>query len=626
MFTAPWTLLVLFSVPVVVGIYLFRTRTKPREVSSLFLWSDQSQSQQGGRRLERIQLPLLLLLELLALALLSVAAAGPHWKMHHYGRPTVVILDDSYSMLAEIPQADGSTRSARDKAEETLHRFFEQEAGYPIQFVLADANGSLLSSRANTANEARAVLKEWKCSSSTAAIDAAISLATRTALSGAKILVVTDHAPKEEIAEGKLRWFSFGKAQPNLAIVHANRVHNAGKDRLLVEVANLSDRETPLRMSLFDSRNNRVLQRIDQSIDAEEVLSFRLSVGDAPAPDSSESTATEQGFPVEIRLEDDALKIDNRYTLLPVARRPVRVLIEGVPSEVRLPLEKAVRTSGIAELVRERPDLIFCGRSLPEVAGEELQESATPSAETTENVQYFRQSWIVRVYSESADSAQAYVGPFTVDRSNPLTTGLSLDGVVWAGSESAPMGGLPIISAGNTPFLTEQIHRNGTREVRMQITERLSTLTISPAWPVLIWNILKIRSDQLYGIPENNIRLGSEAVFIAAPNDHEIIVTDPSGEKRTYTMRAGRTSIPALQCGIYEAKAPSGTYSFSVGTLSREESNLKHGDTGTYGGWLDEQTVQADYKKVAWMLLLAAFAILILHLFLTSRSYAVSRA
>jgi len=75
--TSPLSLIALAAIPVLVGIYLFRTRSRRYVVSSLFLWIDQQQSRQGGRQISKLQTPLLFFLELLALALLAFAAAGP---------------------------------------------------------------------------------------------------------------------------------------------------------------------------------------------------------------------------------------------------------------------------------------------------------------------------------------------------------------------------------------------------------------------------------------------------------------------------------------------------------------------------------------------------------------------
>ena len=604
MFTTPWALLALSAVPVVVGIYLFRTRARRREVSSLFLWVDQSQAQQGGRKIEKIQFPLLLLLELLILSLLAVAASGPNIKSELAARPTVIILDDSYSMQAEVPDSTGSVKSVHKRAEEDLLKFIDNDAGFPIQFILAGSTPSLVSSRAKTPAETRAVLKEWTCNSPTAAIDSAISLASRTAISGAKILVVSDHSPQVELSPGKLRWFAYGTPESNIAIVHANRVYQADKDRILVEIANKSPDPSRLQMLVLESKTKRILQRFDQPIAANETIPIRMVLGSGNQNASGDDS-------VEIQLADDALAIDNRFTLLSPVRRTVRAAIFGVPADIRLALQKAIESSGIAEIVdltaTPVPDIVFCG------------ETDDPMTGRTNEM---RTTWIVRVYTESSEpKVQSYVGPFIIDRNSPLTTGLSLDGVVWSASSERELGGLPIIAAGNVPLLTEHIMRSGEREIRMQINERLSTLTLSPVWPILVWNMLKMRSGQLYGVPTNNLRLGSEAEFIARGDDTSIELTDPLGKKRTIQVRSAKTTIPANECGLYQIKASSGDYRFSVGTLSGEESDLSRMEQGRFGSWLDEETIRTDYRPLAWILLLIALGCLTLHLILVSRSY-----
>jgi hypothetical protein len=79
--TYPLALLALASLPALAAIYLLRNRFRKRTVSSLLLWNFQVPSKSGGAKVHRLQLPLLFFLELLALALLALAAAGPHWKL-----------------------------------------------------------------------------------------------------------------------------------------------------------------------------------------------------------------------------------------------------------------------------------------------------------------------------------------------------------------------------------------------------------------------------------------------------------------------------------------------------------------------------------------------------------------
>src|ERR671933_168356 len=99
-FTHPLALLGLLSLPALAAIYWLRNRHRRLVVSSLMLWLDPREAREGGTRIRRPQTPLLFFLELLVLLLLVLAAAGPHVHTAEGTRPLVVVLDDSFSMLA----------------------------------------------------------------------------------------------------------------------------------------------------------------------------------------------------------------------------------------------------------------------------------------------------------------------------------------------------------------------------------------------------------------------------------------------------------------------------------------------------------------------------------------------
>jgi hypothetical protein len=587
MLTVPWAFLGLLSLPIVFGIYLFRTRSRRYEVSCLFLWVDRSRATQGGRRIQRLQLPFLIILEILALILLTIAAAQPMFPIESMGRPTVIILDASYSMTAETGNETSQKRAVND-----LHRMFagqigSQPIGYPIQFIIAGVKPQLLPGRAKNVTEAQEILDSWRCGSPTADLDASISLAANISTPGTKILVVTDHLPIGEITEGRVLWKSYGKRADNLAIIHASRVFQDDKDRLLLEIANLGEKSQMLRMSIVELKNQRILfQQENRTLESGQTHLIRTVL--------PQNTGT-----IEVRLDKDVLAIDNRLTILSPEQHPVRVQLDALPDDLATKLKKAVEVSGMAMLVQERPEIVF-GMQRPE----------TTTSETSA-------AWFVSIVSEN-DSAlmKPFVGPFVVDHSSPLTTGLSLDGIVWSASEETrAMNGTPIISAGTVPLLSEQHHRNGSRTLTLQINDRLSTLTTEPAFPILIWNILKYRSRQVIGITANNLKLGTEAEFVPAKGDETIEIKTPQGKSQTIVMVSGNPiKIPTEETGVFRVTATSGTYEFAVGTLSAEESNLQNLTTTTVGNWFDEETLRTEFQPFAWLLLLTTLIVMTVHL------------
>src|SRR3954471_1255715 len=145
------------------AIYLLRNRFRRRPVSSLMLWRDAREARAGGTKVRRLHTPLLFFVELVALALLCLAAAEPHVRMRHGARPLVVVLDDSFSMTA-----GGEDDSPRRRALDALAKELRANPPYPVRFVLAGDRPQLLGEPVRTRDEALAVAEGWRCRSSSA--------------------------------------------------------------------------------------------------------------------------------------------------------------------------------------------------------------------------------------------------------------------------------------------------------------------------------------------------------------------------------------------------------------------------------------------------------------------------
>src|SRR5262245_13703961 len=113
-FSFPLAFIGLLAIPMLFAIYWLRNRARVHQVSSLLLWLDERQLWEGGQRIQRLQLPLLFFLELLAILLLVLSAAGPMVRGGDSGRPLVIVLDDSFSMLA------GGADSPRNKGAKAI--------------------------------------------------------------------------------------------------------------------------------------------------------------------------------------------------------------------------------------------------------------------------------------------------------------------------------------------------------------------------------------------------------------------------------------------------------------------------------------------------------------------------
>jgi len=329
---------------------------------------------------------------------------------------------------------------------------------------------------------------------------------------------------------------------------------------------------------------------------------------------------------VEVRIADVALQIDNRAILLPSNRRAVRVALHNLPEPIASPLRRGLVASGMAQFDEWNPEICFTGGSLT------ASEQETPDLPDG--------CWLMRFYTLpdamiNGANVEAFVGPFIIDRTHSLTEGLSLEGVVWAAANDVSLPGYVMLAVGNVPLVSEQNRPNRTKILHLQIHPDLSTLTLSPGWPVLLWNILQYRAAESPGILINNVRHGTAAVFTPSPGDRdnntdELCITAPSGQIRTMSVGSNRVRLPADEVGVYTVLTTSGEYRFSVlpfangvagrfdsdSSAVRRESDLTGASSGRWGGWLDKETIESDYRNMTWLPLLIVVAILLLHLML----------
>ena len=215
--------------------------------------------------------------------------------------------------------------------------------------------------------------------------------------------------------------------------------------------------------------------------------------------------------------------------------------------------------------------------------------------------------------------ASAYLGPFVVNRAHPLTEGLSFNGVVWGAGTTEEFIGVPIITAGNVPLLTDTERYTGVHELRLRLRPDLSTLQTSPNWPALIWNLLEWRASETPGLERSNLRLGEVAVLSTKLGVESIQVISPNGDIRDQPVLERKVNLMAQDVGIYKVETGSERYAFSSNALRQSESDLRTRASGRWGDWGNTTLEWWGYRSFAWFFLLLAIVVLTLHLILSKR-------
>jgi hypothetical protein len=573
----PLALIGLVALPALAAIYYLHARSRLYPVSSLLLWTDARVAPEGGRRLDRLRLPLVFWLELLVLALFVLAAAGAHLPAATGKRPLVVVLDDSFSMRA------GAPNSSRKRAGDALLEEFRRQSRGSVRFILAGDRPQVLGETVSRMGEIEPLLEGWTCQAATARLDSAVALALELGGGSASVLVLTDHAPTQPLEPGRVRWWSFGTATPNWAIVNANRTAGPRGDRLLLEIANLAAERRSTTLHIETGEPPHELQRSELQLSAGEMQRLVLEL-------------PENTGPVRAFVDEDELSFDNAVTLRPAVRRSVSYELRVGDPTARSALERALRATNRATPAETRPHLVFVDGG---AAGAENEEA-----------------WVIRVFRDQG--ADAFSGPFVLDRSHPLTDGLSLSGVVWAGG-NGPLPGAPVVMAGNVSLLTDSESASGLHEVRLRLRPDLPNLMQSPAWPVLILNLVSWRATFLPGLQRTNVRLGEEVVWMLNAPLSSVTVTRPDGEVSTVPVHARRAVIRAERSGVCSLRAGTETAEFAANALNRDESDLMKCATGRWGEELDEAALRASYRDITAWLILLALLVALLHVWVLTR-------
>jgi len=568
----PLALIALASLPALAAIYLLRNRFRRRQVSSLVLWRFHVQAKEGGAKVHRPHLPLLFFLELLALALLVIAAAGPQWKLPQSTRPLIVVLDDSFSMRAV---RDGV--SAQDRARDFLGKLFRRQPPPFTRLILAGTEPRLLGAPARSRPEVDRLLPQWSCRAPGAAIDSAITLAAELGKQQANVLVLTDHRPAEaKISNNRLEWHAFGSPLDNLAVVNASRTVFGDEDRCLLEIANLGGTAHTTRFLLQAGSNTVQNQLMALAPHESRRLVFNLP-STVPLLRAS--------------LVADALAEDNEVQLLPPIRRRVRVQVALSNPALGTLANRTLDATGLRAVLTADPELV-------------IRESDAGISSNAWNLQ-----WLCPT------GATAYVGPFVVDNSHPLAEGIALEGVVWA---AAPLtnspGEVPVILAGNTPLLSVREDILGGRHLTLNFNPGLSTLQDTPDWPILFWNLLQWRAAELPGLKESNVRLGAEEDL--KTTGRPITVMLPDNTTKSFPGTGGHLAIETPMAGLYSVVMGPVTNCFAVNPLAAEESDLSGCVSGQWGAWSEDIQRRFEETSAVWMFALAALALLTAHLYL----------
>lgn len=552
-FANPWGLAALASLPLIAFIHLYQRRFPPLEIAGLFLWLNDERVKAAGQRIDRLPVTATLLLELLAATVLSLLLAQPRWHDAQTVKHLVIVLDNSASMLA----LDSKQKSTRDKVvAEIEQRVRDAGRSARVTLIATGRRPVMLAGPATTWTDAAAALANWRPQDSRHDFHPAWDMALQLADSG-QLVFFTDTLPDAQLIPDKFEVLSFGEPAANLAFEAARWTLEPEtlSGNLYLRVRNFSSASVSSTLSGRAAGREIIRETLELKPSETVPLSFAVPGGTKRLTLTLESSG-------------DALATDSQVTLIEPQVRTVRVsneLPESFPG--RAAIERAVGSVPGVEWSSSESAHLRIGTT-----GLAPQDSSDD-----------RWRLILGPLEPSNGTAAAparTAGPYLLDRRHEILEGVSIEGVVWGGvqsTEGIPL--TPLISVASQVLLGQTTKSTAPGFV-LNVDLTKSNLADSPAWPILINNLVESCRDNIPGLRQWNYRV-DEGVTFRLPANRQSEPSAPlvlKSEKRDRKIARGATIEipPLLELGVFEVRDEDqivGT--FATNFFDPDESDLR---------------------------------------------------
>jgi hypothetical protein len=483
-FGFPLGLLALGALAPLVAAYFLRRRQRPRVVSALFLWRSPSQRAQAGPRFERFSREASLGLEILAVITAALFLADLRCGKDVPKKHLVVVVDGGLSL---------SARGVAEKVRNAVAKLAQDEGAAALTILESGVKPTMLAGPQVETARALALLEAWRPMQPSHDVAPTLLMARELSSDrGARIWFFTD-GPLTEAMPPEVKVHSVGTAAGNLALVAASRHDAGGVAAVTVRVANFSaePREVPVR---FVGNG------------AEQTQSLKLQ----PGASAVVRVGLKTGSPIEVSLPaDDALGADSTATLLAAPTPELSVgLLEGLDGSAEAAIKRFMQIA--PGLKRSPPFALTFG---------------PPGSQA-------------RVTLGAQGPLKSFVGPFFTQKGDPLLDDVQLAGIVWTLGANPP--GRALVTAGEAVLLAQE--ENGALHFNLDLSR--SNLQRTPAWPVLLGNVLQLARLRAPGLPRRHLMLGEEVPVVTEAGARWAL-KGPDGSERAI-LGSGAVRLPAL--------------------------------------------------------------------------------
>jgi Ca-activated chloride channel homolog len=512
-FTNPIGLFAFAAIPAVIALHLFRRRHQELPVSSLFLWLSPDARESSGRRRQPLRRTPSFWLELAAALIAALFLSGFNPLANADAVHLIVVLDDSASMSAG--SSDGSS-SVHQRLTERLEQEFDKLGRRTrVSLIRSGVRPTLLCGPGALIPEAREALRSWHPTAPGHDPRPAMSLARELAL-GHEIWYLTDRDPGQGESLGdEVRVIGFGAASTNAALIDVRRQSVA---QTAEENGEAGDDLVSCNVRLYGAVN--MPNQLEVVIGGEVMVTRQFEL--EPGKDLSFQFPLPPGTPaVQLRLQPDAILVDNSATLYPNPDRTVAIgfqLDDGLAEHLRL-----ADFADALPAVRFTPDLsqahlVFAHDAAPQpawslVLPHEPGSGGATDSNATSNGSSSNNGGTGETTNSNGSGAEAFLQGFLPEKRHPLLRGMTFEGMLWSRARNFTPLGLPLLSVGSHALIGESVL--GRASVFMvNLLPLRSTLAQSPDWPILVSNLVELRRASLEGPRDVNLVAGQAFEYL----------------------------------------------------------------------------------------------------------------
>ncbi len=539
-FATPLGLIALVGIPAVVALHLFRRRFEQRRVGGLFLFAPDQLRATAGRKRTRLLRSASLLCEVAAALLLALWLGGLAFGVSSRAVHVVLVLDDSVSMSAV-----DEGRSVADRVRDEIGALIDDLPSDAFATViLTGARPEILVGPRELASTVPGAIADWRPWRAGHDPGSALDLGVELAGSSGQMWFFSDRV-QDAVVPAAYEVRALGVPGDNAAILAARRHRTKEGEQLFADLSAFGVGAITTSLSVHAVGDAEVKTLATREITLADGKPQHVAI------DLPKTTA-----PISVQLGDDALAVDNEFLLFPQPERPVAVAVTlGERAKAALELSRVLR-------------------ALPNVY--EVEDAEAAHLVIGDDSTGSRHELRIDATAEESDT---WLGPYLIERRDPLCDGLTLDGVVWS-SGRREMRGFPVVLAGEQPLVT----RDGQAErlrLELNLDPLRSNFATSPDWPILLTNVCDHVRSVLPGAVEPNVLVGG---LLRWRNERgtdrsDLQLVDPFGHERPgrgLDLVTWRARYPGEHRLVLDGKEHA---RFSVNFADAHESDLRDAET-----------------------------------------------